>query len=61
MPLQPRHDYAGTVAFSAAARTLNAGGDPPEWLKNVIALTDGVVHRIDQVVQDLIDSPRGRA
>ena len=47
--------------LNQAARILNAGGDPPEWLKNAIALTDRVVHNIDQAVQDLLDPPSGRA
>jgi hypothetical protein len=47
--------------INQAARILNAGGDPPEWLKNAIALTDRVVHGIDRAVQDLLDPPRGRA
>ncbi len=34
--------------LNQAARILNAGGDPPEWLKNAIALTDRVVQRIDE-------------
>ena len=40
--------------LNQAARILNAGGDPPEWLKNAIALTDRVVHGIDCVVQELL-------
>jgi uncharacterized protein (DUF1778 family) len=47
--------------LNQAARALNAGGDAPEWLKSAIGLTDRVVHRIDQAVQDLLDPPRGRA
>jgi hypothetical protein len=47
--------------LNQAARILNAGGDPPEWLRNAVALTDRVVQRIDQAVQDLLDPPRGRA
>jgi hypothetical protein len=47
--------------LNQAARILNAGGDPPEWLKNAIALTDRVVHGIDRAVQGLLDPPRGRA
>ena len=46
--------------LNQAARTLNAGGDPPEWLKNAIALTDRVIHNIDEAVQDLLDQPRKR-
>ncbi len=46
--------------LNQAARILNAGGDPPEWLRNAIALTDRVVHRIDGAVQDLLDVPRER-
>ena len=47
--------------LNQAARILNAGGDPPDWLRNAIALTDRVVHRIDRVVQDLLDPPSDRA
>ena len=47
--------------LNQAARILNAGGDPPDWLRNTIALTDRVVHRIDGVVQDLLEPPRDRA
>jgi hypothetical protein len=46
--------------LNQAARILNAGGDPPPWLRNAIALTDRVVHSIDQAVQDLLDPPPGR-
>jgi uncharacterized protein (DUF1778 family) len=46
--------------LNQAARILNAGGDPPEWLRSAIALTDRVVHRIDGAVQDLLDAPRER-
>lgn len=44
--------------LNQAARILNAGGDPPEWLKNAIAATDRIVHSIDQAVQELVDPPR---
>lgn len=47
--------------INQAARILNAGGDPPEWLRDAIARTDRVVHRIDKAVQDLLDPPRGRS
>jgi hypothetical protein len=47
--------------LNQAARVLNAGGDAPEWLQSAVALTDRVVHRIDQAVQDLLDPPTGRA
>ena len=47
--------------LNQAARILPAGGDPPEWLRTAIALTDRVVHKIDRTVQDLLDPPRGRA
>ena len=47
--------------LNQAARTLNAGGDPPEWLRNAIDLTDRAVLRIDQAVQDLCGRSRGRA
>ena len=43
--------------INQAARMLNAGGDPPEWLRNAIALTDRVVHNIDRAVQDLLTRP----
>ena len=46
--------------LNQAARILNAGGDPPEWLRGAIASTDRVVHSIDRAVQDLLDAPRGR-
>lgn len=41
--------------LNQAARILNAGGAPPEWLRNAIALTDRVVHSVDRAVQDLFD------
>jgi uncharacterized protein (DUF1778 family) len=47
--------------LNQAARALNAGGDPPEWLNNAIALTDQVVHNIDEAVQNLLDPPHNRA
>ncbi len=47
--------------LNQAARILNAGGDPPEWLESAIALTDRVVHSIDKAVQDVLDPPPGRA
>lgn len=47
--------------INQAARILNAGGDPPEWLNNAIALTDRVVHSIDRAVQDLLDPASRRA
>ena len=47
--------------LNQAARVLNAGGDPPEWLKSAIALTDRVVHSIDKAVQEVLDPPPGRA
>jgi hypothetical protein len=47
--------------LNQAARALNAGGDPPEWLKSAIALTDRVVHSIDKAVQEVLDPPLGRA
>jgi len=47
--------------INQAARVLNAGGDPPEWLRSAIASADRVVHSIDRVVQDLLDPPRDRA
>jgi hypothetical protein len=47
--------------LNQAARILNAGGDPPEWLQNAIALTDRVVHSIDRAVEEVLDPPRGRA
>ena len=47
--------------LNQAARIINAGGDPPEWLKNAIALSDRVVHGIDRAVQDLLDPARRRA
>lgn len=52
---------AASRYLNQAARALSAGGDPPEWLKNTIAVTDRVVHRIDRAVQDLLDPPRDRA
>lgn len=33
-----------------AARILNAGGDPPEWLDQATTMTNRVVMRIDRVV-----------
>jgi hypothetical protein len=47
--------------LNQAARILNAGGDPAEWLKNAIALADRVVHNIDKAVQEVLDPPPGRA
>ena len=47
--------------LNQAARILNAGGDPPEWLQSAIALTDRVVQNIDQAIQDLLEQPRGRS
>ena len=41
--------------LNQAARILNAGGDPPEWLKNAIALTDRAVQRVDRAVQGMLD------
>ncbi|MGB9372967.1 MAG: plasmid mobilization relaxosome protein MobC [Jiangellales bacterium] len=46
--------------LNQAARILNAGGDPPEWLRNAITLTDQVVQRIDRATQNLLDPPRRR-
>lgn len=51
----------GEHNLNQAARILNAGGDPPEWLKSMIALTDGVLHSIDRAVQYLLARPRGRS
>jgi hypothetical protein len=51
--------YGNTL--NQAARILNAGGDPPEWLTNAIALTDRVVERIDRAAQSLLSPARGRA
>jgi hypothetical protein len=45
--------------LNQAARILNAGGDPPEWLTNAIALTDRAVQRVDRAVQGMLD-PAGR-
>jgi hypothetical protein len=42
-------------------RILNAGGDPPEWLKNAIALTDRVVHNIGKAVQEVLNPTSRRA
>jgi hypothetical protein len=47
--------------LNQAARILNAGGDPPEWLKSAVALTDRLVERIDRATQNLLDPPRRRA
>lgn len=44
-----------------AARVLNAGGQPPEWLAQAIALTNRVVENIDRAVQGLLDQPHGRS
>ena len=46
--------------LNQAARILNAGGDPPEWLTSAVALTDRVVHDIDRAVQDLLEQKRRR-
>jgi hypothetical protein len=46
--------------INQAARSVNAGGDPPAWLKNAMALTDRVVQGIDRAVQDLHDARLGR-
>ena len=46
--------------INQAARVLNAGGQPPEWLAHAVALTNRVVGDIDEAVQDLLDQPRGR-
>lgn len=45
--------------LNQAARILNAGGDPPEWLRNAIALTDRVVQRVDRAVQGRSTRPTG--
>ena len=42
-------------------RGSNAGEHPPKWLKSAIAFTEAVVLSIDATIQDLLDSPRGRA
>jgi len=47
--------------LNQAARMLNAGGGPPEWLESAIALTDRVVQRIDKAVQEVLDPPRSQA
>ena len=41
--------------LNQAARILNAGGDPLEWLSNAVTLTDRVVQRVDRAVQGLLD------
>ena len=46
--------------LNQAARILNAGGDPPEWLRNAIALTDRIVQRVDRAVQGLLDPANRR-
>ena len=46
--------------INQAARVLNAGGQPPEWLTHAVALTNGVVEHIDEAVQGLLDEQRGR-
>jgi hypothetical protein len=46
--------------LNQAARILNAGGDPPEWLTSAVALTDRVAHDIDRAVQDLLEQQRRR-
>ena len=46
--------------LNQAARILNGGGDPPEWLGSAIALTDRVVERVDRAVQDMLDPPSKR-
>jgi hypothetical protein len=47
--------------LNQAARILTAGGEPPEWLKNAVALTQRVVEDIDRAVEALVDPPCGRA
>ena len=47
--------------LNQAARMLNAGGGPPEWLESAIALTDRVVQRIDKAVHEVLDPPRSQA
>jgi hypothetical protein len=46
--------------INQAARVLNAGGQPPEWLAHAVALTNRVVGDIDEAVQDLLAQPHGR-
>jgi hypothetical protein len=46
--------------INQAARLLNAGGAPPEWLAHAVALTNRVVGDIDEAVQDLLARPRKR-
>jgi hypothetical protein len=36
-----------------AARVLNAGGDPPEWLQAAVAIANRVVEQIDKAVAGL--------
>jgi uncharacterized protein (DUF1778 family) len=45
--------------INQAARILNAGGQPPEWLAHAVALANRVVGDIDGAVQDLLEQPRG--
>jgi hypothetical protein len=43
--------------LNQAARILNAGLGPPEWLASAIALADRVVQRIDKAVQEVLTHP----
>jgi hypothetical protein len=47
--------------LNQAARILNAGGSPPEWLESAITITCRVVQRIDKAVQKVLDPPPNRA
>jgi uncharacterized protein (DUF1778 family) len=44
--------------LNQAARILNAGGDPPEWLADAIRLANGVVNHIDSAVDCIARSSR---